>query len=294
MSVNNEHPPDHAAVFDLAMKLVTAQLGKNSTSNDGDSIRRLDDPSYDPLFQGAMRRAEQLLIGPVADISVIYAEQLFNDSPEPVSDEDIRSVFKEWGWPKLTGRKSIVKLMEEIECCLLDHLAQMERELETLAGWNGVAEREFILAIFQFCGRRTGKVMHGPWPEPIEQLAKFIPPLVHEWCAENRWHSEDMGSQIYEHAVHVELVRWCLGDRYPEDPYQKKKFSTNKLYRPWSLFRYLRLFGNYAPGIEEIRKRLQTSRNMIALEITPAPHVETYPRDFPEFNKMFDRKPWIV
>ena len=249
----------------------------------------LDNEFYDRLFAGAMRRAETILLGPSADTSIVFAEQIFGGN-EILSDEGIRGRFKEWKWPDLRGRKSIVKFLDEVEVWLVRHLEQREETLENLHGPTSTAETRFIRALFGFCGRHTGEVMYGPWPSAIEALAQRFPSLVEEWCGMQRFAAEDRSATSSDNAWHEELARWCLADRNPEDPDQPKEFPTTKHYRPWSLFRYIRTCRSRVSGIDKLRNRLQATRKQLSTGLTPNDLLDTYSYDFPEFNQMFENR----
>lgn len=140
----------------------------------------------------------------------------------------------------------------------------------------------------------TGRVMKGPWPSSIERLAQHIPPLVEEWCANSRLTSEDSATTAYDNAWHEELVRWSLGDRDPHDPFQPRTLPISKYYRPWSLFRYIRVCGSEVSGIDDLRKKLQTSRSRLVLKTMPNRLLETHSYDFPEFDRMFEKREWVT
>lgn len=269
--------------LDTAIKLATAQIAALK----GEVPLPLDHPDYDRLFEASLRRADQLINGPKAEDPLIYAEQLFPISLDRVTANNVHKTFISWKWPKMSSQDSFLGLMEDVSEWFANHLQKMECAIAAEYGPEGVLEADFVDAMLQFCGSSTGLPLGGPWPEGIEILARNVRNFIQETAKKGGALNSARAVRAIEMATQRQTVRICFGDRNPTLSTDKAK-RTRRHYRPWGLFRYLRIAGESDPSAKPLLKKLSTPRSLLSPGREPYPEVPIYDRSICDLGPIQD------
>lgn len=270
--------------LDTAIKLATAQIAAMRSE---EVSLPLDHPDYDRLFEASLRRADQLINRPKVEDPVIYAEQLFPVSLDRVTANYVHKTFISWKWPKMSSQDSFLGLMADVTGWFVNHLQKMEFAIAAEYGPEGSMEADFVEAMLQFCGSSTGLPLGGPWPEGIEILARNVRNFVQESSKKSDSLSSARAVRAIEMATERQTVRICFGDRKPTLSTNNTK-GARRHYRPWGLFRYLRINGESDPSATPLLKKLSCPRSLLSPGHEPYPVVPIYDRSICDLGALQD------
>lgn len=217
------------------------------------------------LTQSALRYAETLLSSPGSNHGsegqIVFAEQIFGRDEE-LSQNKIRDRFREYHWKNLKGAQTIEDLMPKIDIWYknwlqddprtashsrakpnrLAILAQARRVLDEMK-----LEQDASSALASETSAALTKVIKAAF-RPVTEIPR-----------------RDIRSGDYE------LIDWFYYDETPEHRSESRSGvgkADKRIYRPWGLFRYLRLYGDDEKA-KEINQKLRCPRALLNPNHTP-------------------------
>lgn len=229
------------------------------------SLLPMSHSDLDRYFQAAVFRASRLLESPEKDTRTVYAEQLFQPH-ETLSENQIFERFRDFGWPKLSGKDSIVALFEGLHQWYYNHHRKLQPDASTRTDateTGDMSQNEDLLNRMIHLSVELRSLLYeasenGTIPPQVEDsfglyrsLSKLIefydPPLKKLGQQSRNRHQSNLVVMFF---CDTPIERNVTEEA--EDKDGKKSKSPDRNYRPWSLFRYLRGYGN-APGDQEGR-----------------------------------------
>ena len=113
-------------IAQLAAVLASSIEPRERISSGFRSEPQIASVSLDPLYAGALKRAESLLDWAEGNWGPVHAYRLFEES-EILTEEQILNVFKEVEWPDLKSKQPVMDLMAESRTYFEDELGLHER-----------------------------------------------------------------------------------------------------------------------------------------------------------------------
>jgi hypothetical protein len=288
-------------VIDLATRLVTAQLAERENSTNAGERLALDHSSYDHLFAGAMRRAERILLGPAADPSTIFAEQLF-EPHEVFSAKEIAERFGEWGWPNFSAENTVKSWIKKFALWMNSSLLEDEARFEEQLGETGGAMRDFLNDLFRYCETRGRKTETNEIPPEVHALANAIRHFTLQYLNDPALDQSAVQLNMLRQQM---LTQWCFADRSPahwldgpsseaQSPEDRDWLELSELVedstlrcRPGALFQYVRIYGEDQPETKELFRKISVPRRELTSDMTPPDLLEEF-GNFTGFDPRFD------
>jgi len=238
-----------------------------------DQATPLNHPDHDDLFEGAMFRAQRLLRPSTEDTTVIHAEQMF-DAEEILSETQVGKRFEGCEWPGLSNREYFYEFIVRVERWFHDHLGRLNSPEED----EQYAEDAEMMGYVLDLGRRRQE----------NDLFRKIYDLVRTHELPDRssraWSSTDGLS----HATWTEcLIKVIFCERRPSQARENER-RTVRRYRPWGLFRFLRIFGADDPVGSELLESLACELRNLTKNAVVYPFRQNYPRttDFGPLDRL--------
>jgi len=212
-------------------------------------LRPLSNVEHNQLFESAMFRAQWMLRSPERDYQVVYAEQMFGPD-ETLPEYQIGVRFGEYGWPNLTGRDSVIALMTNVDSLFRSHYESMNTALssEKILRKGGERQKQIdtLLSALDFC-REVSKNRFDRQRSSFRQAADSIENLITTLNHEGIYSIAPYFGSNY----HRGLIVHMYNDSEPkprktndaEESSSDNPKSPPRIYRPWGIFRYLRLYG---------------------------------------------------
>lgn len=213
------------------------------------------------LADSSLFIAERLLIPRESEDEILFAEQMF-DVDERLSQHGIFKRFESCKWPGLTGVKTFNLMIEEIDACYA-RLFQKPPSGESGDGSATFRESLTDLGILyrarEICAKRGTKIDRDP--EFYKELGKALGKLIQ---IEQGPPMSDY-PRVYLKELDFNMIQYFFDDKSPEDRHlsraksDTKQKSADRFYRPWGLFRYLRLYGEDEKAVS-LNKKLKIER----------------------------------
>jgi hypothetical protein len=268
--------PSNLDLFDAAfVDRAYADLLKAAEVNERplDQATPLNHPDHDDLFEGAMFRAQRLLKPSIEDMTVIHAEQMF-DAEEILSERQVGKRFKGCKWPGLIHREDFYEFIVRVERWFHDHLGRLHFPKEDERFTEDAEMMGYVLDL----GRRRQE--HDLFRQIYDLVRIHEPPNR----ARGTWTStEEMSHTIWTECL-IDVI-FC-GRR----PYHTRKNERPivRRYRPWGLFRFLRIHGADDPVARDLLESLVCERRNLSQNAVVYPFRQNYPRttDFGPLDRL--------
>lgn len=238
-----------------------------------DQATPLNHPCHDDLFEGAMFRAQRLLRPLTEDLTVIHAEQMF-EADEILTEAKIGERFEACDWPVLCNREDYYMFIVRVERWLHDHLGRLHCPEED----EQYAEDAEMMGYVIKLGRRRQE----------NDLFRQIYDLVRTHALPNRPREAWTGTEEMSHAIWTRcLIDVICCGRSPSQVRENEK-RTFRYYRPWGLFRFLRIHGADDPVGSELLESLVCKRKDLTQDAVVHPFRQNYPRitDFGPLDRL--------
>lgn len=237
-------------------------------------IGPLGNNDLDDLFMSAMHRVERMLATPLQSHSkVIYAEQIFEPS-ERLSENKIFQRLEEYGWPDLTGKESVVRLMAKVDAWFAAAFKDGPRTIpvRTDQATERKQQKEAVLLrralrLCQEAGSSADSSSRRQYRDASESIASLLQ-------ARGMTSLDQLGNHFYRYENQV-LILLIFGKKTPTprppkvpDSTKRQKASTYE-YRPWAIFRYLRRYGTDDPIGIDLNRRLCAPLHALNPACTP-------------------------
>jgi len=260
--------------LELATRLFCAWLAGGGTRD-----RPLDDPLYDVALVGALRRAEMILENPAEDRRLVHAEQLFHPD-DYFNRNEIAQRFDDFGWKGFRTSSDRHHLMNQAVDWLREHDAIIGAASQDVQD----VEFQFLTAMLDYCSNRVRQ--NAPGIPLTTRLEKFIGKLRDSAGKELfiREQGEASGSPLAEACVsdyRSRLIHWFLGNEKPACI--KRKTKAGHRFRPYALFRYIRLHHAPGPDADDLLDQLTVERGQLSPNKTPRT-LEDRTGGFPGFD----------
>lgn len=249
-------------LVEIAAQMASAQIGANFQGKTSEQLIPLNSSSLDPIFRGAMLRAQSLLDTHLNDPTVVHVEQLFVPSTK-MTESAIGEELERWQWPVLRNRAAFHSYMERLETWFHDHIVS---ELFSDESDSRESYTDLLASVLDL-GRRMPQ---NEWSRKILEITeRHVYSITHVTEEARR---ESLPGNAWRYSV----IRMCFGEREPgrRDVPNKKIIRR---YLPWGIFRYLRLWGADDEEGSSLASMLCTERKSLKLWREP------YPTD-PDFN----------
>jgi len=243
----------------------------------------LSSPELDQLFASAMYRAQKLLGAPEQDRRMVWAEQIF-EPDEILSENQIFETFRMYNWPNLTGRPSVVELMTDVDNWFSAHYSYLGRvdgdENKTREGARVHDEIELLVQVLDLFDERANDGFNRQrhdYKAVADEIKCFLrsqDTRILDTLSRTFWNNRAQNLIFMMFNQSAPLPR----DSKPGDnsPASKAKAPT-RIYRPWGIFRYLRLYAGKS-GDEtgaainsRIRKALKLNPDLVENVLPVAP-----------------------
>lgn len=222
----------------------------------------LNHPDHDDLFEGAMFRAQRLLRPSTEDTTLIHAEQMFA-AEESLSERQVGIKFKECKWPGFSNRENFYKFIVRVERWLHDHLGQLYFPEEDEQYEEDAEMMKNVLDV----GRRRQE----------SDLFRKIYDLVRTHALPNRPRGAWASTDELSHAMWIQcLIDVICCEQSPSRARETEK-RTIRRYRPWGLFRFLRIHGADDPVGSELLELLVCKRSDLTPDAVIHPFRQNYP-----------------
>lgn len=251
-------------------------------------LKALSSPELDQLFASAMHRAQKLLIAPELDLRTVWAEQIFE--PEDIlSENQIFETFRKYHWPNLTGRQSVVELMTYVDKWFSEHYSYLGRvdgvENKTSETEQVRDETELLVRVLDLFDDRA-KDGFNRYRRDYKAVADEIKCFLRSrdtrilgTLSGAFWNIRAQNLIFMMYNQSVPLPR----DSKPgDDSHAPNPRGATRMYRPWGIFRYLRLYaGKSGDKVgEAINSRIRTR----ALKLNPDLVANVLPVAPPDFE----------
>jgi len=257
------------------------------TRYSGISLRRprelkpLSFGEFDELFESAMYRAQWMLKSPKRDNRVVYAEQLFEED-EVLTENQIYDRFHAYGWPALKSRKMVTALMADVDSLYSSHFEYLNTQHASAEfsqrneKWTRQYEEDLkiLLPAQELCRKvsRNRFDSHGRRFRAAASAIDYLIDLRTEGGYENILLPIDSDRD-------KKLIIHMFNDSEPrpreqidaEKSSSGKKKSPTRYYRPWGIFRFLRLHGETYPSFDghALNLKLKTERRKLNSDMVP-------------------------
>ena len=227
-----------------------------------DQATPLNHPDHDDLFEGAMFRAQRLLRPSTEDTTLIHAEQMF-DAEEILSENQVGIRFEDCVWPELENHPKFHAFIVRVERWLHDHLGRLHFPEEDEQYEEDAEMMAYILEL----GRRRQE----------NDLFRQIYDLVRTHALPNRPRGAWTSTDELSHAMWIQcLIDVICCGRSPSQARENER-RTIRNYRPWGLFRFLRIHGADDPIGSELLELLVCKRSDLTLDAVIHPFRQNYP-----------------
>jgi hypothetical protein len=255
--------PDSNSVVSAAIDSMSRERLARFRSRKQPALQPMSHPDLDRLFQSAMRRAFVMLNAPFDPERVVFAEQIFSHT-EVLAEGAIRKRFIDFKWPNVKSGIPVNTLMKDVNRWFTKHLKDLDvtrrsvRDKETIFAFDPTipiktrieaeterlswllsqisssetltqevrsAYRALESALSQFTSTRNGFDIGGVFRSLDATNASNYIFLMFT----------GMGPKDKEHSS---------GTKEGKKAKEEGGGSGRIKYRPWAIFRYLRLFGN--------------------------------------------------
>jgi len=212
----------------------------------------LSKPELDLLFGSAMYRAQKMLGSPEQDQRTVWAEQLF-EPDESLPEDRIFRRFHQYQWPDLASRPSVVALMTSVDNWFSAHyrcLDRVESDESQDHEANQMRDEDRILEQALQISEGRARDDNSRNRRDYTAIADAIKALLN--AGNERILSQLSGAIGRNQARN--LIFMLFNQSHPKprekvDPVPKVR-KLIRIYRPWGVFRYLRLHAGKA-GDEE-------------------------------------------
>ncbi len=221
----------------------------------------LNHPDHDDLFEGAMFRAHRLLKPLSEDTTVIHAEQLF-EAEETLSETQVGKIFEKCAWPGLANRDDFYPFIVRVERWFSDHLGRLHFPEEDELYEQDAEMMESVLNV----GRRRQE----------NDLFRQIYELVKSHKPPNQPRGAWTDMDDLHHAIWTQcIINVIFCGRSPSHTRENERIIRR--YRPWGLFRFLRIHGANDPIGSDLLKSLVCERRNLTLDAVVHPFRQNYP-----------------
>lgn len=238
-----------------------------------DQATPLNHPCHDDLFEGAMFRAQRLLRPSTEDMTVIHAEQMF-DAEEILSETQVGKRFEGCEWPGLIHRDDFYSFIVRVERWFHDHLGRLNFPEED----EQYAEDAEMMGYVLELGRRRQE----------NDLFRQIYDLVKTHELPDRSSGAWTSTDELSHAIWTAcLIKVIFCERRPSQSRENERRAVRH-YRPWGLFRFLRIHGADDPVGSELLESLVCERRNLSQNAVVHPFRQNYPRttDFGPLDRL--------
>lgn len=214
----------------------------------------LDHRGLDVVFAAALSRAQEMLMSPALDTTLVFAEQLFLVEEE-MSEKKMEERFASWDWDVMKNHEPFLGFMKKLENW---YAAWYKGLFNPIEDSNSEDERSFIEHAIEFCSLRNEDQRFRPLSIAVEQLAS------------SREHADNSGRTnegIADSAWHRHMIQCIFCGRIPGE----RKANATRNYAPWALFRYLRVFGQDHSKGQALHRSLQLPRAELGGDLQPHP-----------------------
>ncbi|MFT6861758.1 MAG: hypothetical protein ACJAVK_000311 [Akkermansiaceae bacterium] len=199
-----------------------------------DVLRPVGFSDIEAIRDSALNYAERLLMPHDVDDQPILAEQMF-EMTEELSENEIFERFKKSDWPSLTSRGSVRNLMRKIDSWFSNWvegaLAESSEKDSSPPSNGGLSNLSILI--------RAKKILEAEgvntdnFADPIRKKSGVPVTQI---------------PRIQIRDLDLDMIRYLYCDESPVDRHVVRTSSDTgkaapRRYRPWGVFRYLRLFG---------------------------------------------------
>jgi len=252
----------------------------------------LSHEEFDQLFASAMYRAQKLLTAPEQDRRIVWAEQLF--APEDtLSENEIFNTFERFKWPNLKSRDPVIQLMTEVDNWFSSHLRNLE-QVDRVENRTREAERvrDETELLFQTLDRFDERANDGfnrhrrDYKAVADAIRCFLQSRnarVLSTLSGAFWNkrAQNLIFMIFNQSVPSPRKN-KPDDGAPNSKNTKKAKAPTRNYRPWGVFRYLRLYAGKSG--DEAGAAIKDKIRTRVLELNPNKVVNVRPVAPPEFE----------
>jgi len=232
------------------------------------------------LAQSALNWADRMLSGDQMSEEIVFAEQIFQPD-EIMSEHKIELQFQKYRWPKLTGKGSLITLISKVELWFSEWIQDVPASGEiSEKNKQRIHDRKILKEAKLIVDK-----IDAQYPEhraPHRRVSQALAVLDRDL----RGYPVVQIPRDELIDMDYDLIEFMFGEWEPSDLVRRRNQDDfdqgnrpSRLYCPWGLFRYIRLFGENQLATE-INKKLRTERR----HLPQFPHPDVLHSDLYEMH----------